>query len=147
MGDTGSLVLGFVIAVLCIKLIQLNSGHASPIIPHVPVFVLSIVAIPVFDTLRVLSLRIWHGKSPFTPDKNHIHNLLTNNGWSHTFTSKIICAVHAGVLTIGYFLKDLSQIGGLFLLLIIMLTTVVLFQHLKVPRPLSNSIPVNPLEN
>src|SRR4029079_9239925 len=51
MGDTGSLGLGFVISVRCVRLIQLNSGLASPVIPHVPVFAMSIVAIPVFDTL------------------------------------------------------------------------------------------------
>ena len=132
MGDTGSLVLGFVVSVLCIKLIQLNSGLASPIIPHAPVFVLSIVAIPVFDTLRVFSIRIWQGRSPFDPDKNHIHHLLTNNGWSHGFTSKIICGVHAFVLVVGYLLKDMKQIAGFFVLLSIMLLTVFIFQRMKV---------------
>src|SRR4029079_19348538 len=62
MGDTGSLVLGFVTAVLCIRLIQLNIAVQSPILPHVPVFALSVVAIPVFDTLRVFALRIWSGR-------------------------------------------------------------------------------------
>src|ERR1700712_3329637 len=71
MGDTGSLVLGFVISVLCVKLIELNTGHHVPILPHAPVFVLSIVVIPVFDTLRVFAIRLWSGKSPFTPDKSH----------------------------------------------------------------------------
>ena len=134
MGDTGSLVLGFVISVLCIRLIQLNTGHPSPIVPHVPVFAMSIVAIPVFDTLRVFALRIWSGKSPFAPDKNHIHHVLSNNGWSHSLTAKIICCIHAIVLVIGYFLKDLPQLLGFSILLGIMLLTVVIFQKIKLPQ-------------
>ncbi|HVG40894.1 MAG TPA: MraY family glycosyltransferase, partial [Chitinophagaceae bacterium] len=68
MGDTGSLVLGFAISVLCIRLIGLNIEQLKPVLPHAPVFTLSIVLIPVFDTLRVFALRIWKGKSPFDPD-------------------------------------------------------------------------------
>lgn len=133
MGDTGSLVLGFVVAVLCVKLIQLNTGQQAPVVPHAPVFALSIVAIPVFDTLRVFALRIWQGRSPFSPDKNHIHHLLTNNGWSHSFAAKLICGVHAVVLVLGYLLKDLPQGAGVLVLLLVMLLMVVIFQRLKVP--------------
>jgi len=131
MGDTGSLVLGFVTAVLCIRLIELNTAAQVHMLPHAPIFVLSVVMIPVFDTLRVFSLRIWSGRSPFSPDKNHIHHLLTNNGWSHSFAAKLLCGVHAVVLILGYFLKDLSQIGGLIVLISIMGATILIFQRLK----------------
>jgi UDP-N-acetylmuramyl pentapeptide phosphotransferase/UDP-N-acetylglucosamine-1-phosphate transferase len=135
MGDTGSLVLGFVISVLCVRLVQLNPATTpSSIIKHAPVFVMSIVAIPVFDTLRVFALRIWQGRSPFSPDKNHIHHLLTNNGWSHGFAAKLICFVHALFLTIGYFLKDVPQIGGLIILTTLMLCTIFVFQRMKFPQ-------------
>jgi UDP-N-acetylmuramyl pentapeptide phosphotransferase/UDP-N-acetylglucosamine-1-phosphate transferase len=134
MGDTGSLVLGFVTSVLCIKLIQLNTGVSVPVLPHAPVFVLSIVLIPVFDTLRVFSLRIWNGRSPFSPDKNHIHHLLTNNGWSHSLSARLLCGVHAVILVLGYFLKGISQLGGLLILFLVMLITITLFQKLKAPK-------------
>ena len=134
MGDTGSLVLGFVVSVLCIRLIQLNTNVPSPMLPHSPIFALSVVAIPVFDTLRVFALRTWQGRSPFSPDKNHIHHLLTFNGWSHGFTSKLICGVHAVVLALGYFLKEVPQLAGLAILLIIMLVMVFVFQRMKMPQ-------------
>lgn len=134
MGDTGSLVLGFVTAVLCIKLIQLNAGLALPVLPHAPIFALSVVLIPVFDTLRVFALRIWSGRSPFSPDKNHIHHLLTNNGWSHSLSAKILCGVHALVLVLGYFLKDISQFSGLAVLIFVMLITILIFQKMKAPE-------------
>lgn len=131
MGDTGSLVLGFVTAVLCIRLTQLNISGS--VLPHAPIFVLSIVMIPVFDTLRVLTLRIWGGRSPFSPDKNHIHHLLTNNGWNHSLAAKLLCGVHALVLVVGYFLKDVSQTAGLIILSFIMLATIYSFQRMKMP--------------
>lgn len=134
MGDTGSLVLGFVISVLCIKLMQLNDTLAFPVLPHVSIFALSIVLIPVFDTLRVFALRIWNGRSPFSPDKNHIHHLLTNNGWGHSISAKILCGVHALVLVLGYFLKNVSPLSGLAVLMALMFVTIVIFQKLSVPN-------------
>jgi UDP-GlcNAc:undecaprenyl-phosphate/decaprenyl-phosphate GlcNAc-1-phosphate transferase len=134
MGDTGSLVLGFVISVLCIRLLQLNpETSATTILYHAPVFALSIVAIPVFDTLRVFAIRIWQGRSPFSPDKNHIHHLLTNNGWSHSFSAKLICGIHAQLLLLGYFLKGVHQLLAVGILLSVMLLTVFVFQRMKVP--------------
>lgn len=133
MGDTGSIVLGFVISVLCIKLIQVNPAE-SFLIPHAPVFVLSIVAIPVFDTLRVFALRMWAGKSPFTPDKTHIHHLLTLNGWGHRFSARLLCVVHGGILILGYFLKNIRQEWGLIILFLTMLIVVFFFQRLRVPQ-------------
>jgi UDP-GlcNAc:undecaprenyl-phosphate/decaprenyl-phosphate GlcNAc-1-phosphate transferase len=145
MGDTGSLVLGFVIAVLCIRLIQLNIGVKHPVLPHSPVFALSVVAIPVFDTLRVFALRIWSGRSPFSPDKNHIHHLLTNNGWNHNFAAKLLCVVHGIVLIMGYFLKNLSQNAGLLILFFVML--VIMFVFKRLPFSENGQIKTNSLNN
>jgi UDP-GlcNAc:undecaprenyl-phosphate/decaprenyl-phosphate GlcNAc-1-phosphate transferase len=133
MGDTGSLVLGFVVAVLSVRLIELNSSEHFVVLQNVPVFALSLVLIPVFDTLRVFALRIWRGKSPFDPDKTHIHHLLTNNGWSHNFAAKLICAAHGLILIAGYFLKNIGQEVGIILLFLLMLLTTALFQRLHLP--------------
>ncbi len=133
MGDTGSLVLGFVTAVLTVRFIQLNTTGNAILFPNAPVIGLSLVLIPVFDTLRVFSLRIWKGKSPFDPDKTHIHHLLTNNGWSHNFASKLICGVHGVVLIVGYFLKAVRQEFGLLILFGIMLMDAYFFQKISLP--------------
>jgi UDP-N-acetylmuramyl pentapeptide phosphotransferase/UDP-N-acetylglucosamine-1-phosphate transferase len=131
MGDTGSLILGFVISVLCVRLMGLNSGHYYLVLPHAPLFALSIVAIPVFDALRVFALRIRKGKSPFSPDKTHIHHLFTNNGWSHSFTSMVILFLHGLVLIIGYFLNKIPQAAGIFLLFGVLMTSVFIFRQWK----------------
>ncbi len=132
MGDTGSLILGFVIAIMCIRLIQVNNSLASPVVPHAPIFALGIVLIPVFDTLRVFSLRMWKGKSPFSPDKTHIHHLLTNSGFSHGFAAKLICTIHAFILMEVYWLKDLRQEFTLFFLVLAMIVFVLSLKQLSV---------------
>ncbi|MFZ9387291.1 MAG: glycosyltransferase family 4 protein [Chitinophagaceae bacterium] len=130
MGDTGSLVLGFVIAVLCIRLMHVNQVAAAPALPHAPVFVLGIVLIPVFDTLRVFSVRIWNGKSPFLADKTHIHHLLTNQGFSHGFAAKLICFLHGFILIEVYWLRGLRPEITLVILLSFMLLSVVLLKKM-----------------
>jgi UDP-GlcNAc:undecaprenyl-phosphate/decaprenyl-phosphate GlcNAc-1-phosphate transferase len=130
MGDTGSLVLGFVVAVLCIRLMQVNAVVPNPVLPNAPVFVLGIVLIPVFDTLRVFATRIWKGKSPFVADKTHIHHLLTNQGFTHAFAAKLICFIHGFVLIEVYWLRNLRQELILAVLIAFMLLTAVLLKNL-----------------
>lgn len=74
MGDSGSLFLGFSIAVLAILLTQGKTGTINPIVPFV------ILGIPIFDTMRVLILRILNNRPPFAPDKTHLHHLMIRSG-------------------------------------------------------------------
>jgi UDP-GlcNAc:undecaprenyl-phosphate/decaprenyl-phosphate GlcNAc-1-phosphate transferase len=80
MGDTGSLISGFIVAVLSIKFVEYRSMEVSPSAT------IAILIIPIFDTIRVFSLRIISGLSPFVPDKNHIHHVLLRMGLSNTDT-------------------------------------------------------------
>jgi UDP-GlcNAc:undecaprenyl-phosphate GlcNAc-1-phosphate transferase len=68
MGDTGSLVSGFVIAVMSVKFLEMNT------VPSAPAVAVAVLFIPVFDTLRAFTLRISNGRSPFAPDRNHLHH-------------------------------------------------------------------------
>ena len=131
MGDTGSLVLGFVVAVLCIRLLQVNAANPAPVLSHAPVFVFAVVMIPVFDTLRVFAVRIWKGRSPFVADRTHIHHLLTNEGFSHSFAAKLICFIHGFILIEVYWLRHMKQEWVLLILLAIMLCAVGLLKSLR----------------
>ena len=145
MGDTGSLVLGFVVAVLCIRLMQVNVFVANPVLPHAPLFVLGVVFIPVFDTLRVFAVRIWKGRSPFQADRTHIHHLLTNAGFSHGFAAKIICLLHGFILIEVYWLRGLQQEFILLILVTFMLLITFLLKNLKSvlkKKETSNSIKI-----
>jgi UDP-N-acetylmuramyl pentapeptide phosphotransferase/UDP-N-acetylglucosamine-1-phosphate transferase len=131
MGDTGSLVLGFVIAVLCIRLLQVNLIAAKPVLLHAPLFVLGVVLIPVFDTTRVFALRIWKGQSPFVADKAHMHHLLTHAGYNHGFTARLICFIHGFILIEVLWLQNLRQEVVLAILAGLMLLMIVIFKHLS----------------
>ena len=130
MGDTGSLVLGFIVAVLCIRLMQINVMAPNPIVPNAPVFVLGIVLIPFFDALRVFAIRIWKGKSPFEADRAHIHHLLTNAGFSHSFAAKLICFLHGFILIEVYWLRILKPELILAILIIFMLLVIIILKNL-----------------
>jgi UDP-N-acetylmuramyl pentapeptide phosphotransferase/UDP-N-acetylglucosamine-1-phosphate transferase len=131
MGDTGSLVLGFVTAVLCIRLMQVNAVSVNPALTHAPVFVLSTVLIPVFDTLRIFVTRTWKGGSPFVADKTHIHHLLTNQGYSHGFAAKIICFLHGVALLQVFWLRNVKPEWVLVILLAIMMLITFFLKNLK----------------
>lgn len=83
MGDSGSLLLGFMIAILSIKALQYIN----------PVSVLFLAAIPILDTLVVSRRRIQRGMSPFSPDKNHLHHILNNMKDNKTFTVKMLLSI------------------------------------------------------
>ena len=131
MGDTGSLVLGFVVSILCIRLIQINGVIPSPVLNHAPVFVLGIAFIPVFDTIRVFAGRLWKGNSPFVADKTHIHHLLTNQGFSHGFAAKLICVVHGLLLMTVYWMQQFKAEWILLTLVVMMVLVTLILKNLR----------------
>ena len=147
MGDTGSLMLGFVVAVLCIRMTQVNIVVTNPVFPHALVFVAAIVFIPIFDTVRVFATRIWKGKSPFVADRTHIHHLLTNQGFSHAFATKLICVIHGIVLIEVYWLRGLPQELILVILVAFMLLTTVILKNLGLFIREKGSVSGDPVRN
>jgi len=138
MGDTGSLMLGFVISVLCVQLMKINSIHPTPVVPNIYVFTLGIVMIPVFDTLRVFGTRIWKGRSPFSADKTHIHHLITNKGFTHAFAARVICVFHGFILILVYWMKNWKPELQLIVLFCCMLILVYLFSHIGILKKYFN---------
>ena len=130
MGDTGSLVIGFVVAVLCIRLLKFNIDSPTAVLPAAPMFVLGIVLVPVFDTIRVFAKRIWKGGSPFEADKTHIHHLLTNQGFSHVFAVRVIYFVHAFILIELYLIQSLRQEMILLILVGLMIAVTIFFKKI-----------------
>ena len=131
MGDTGSLILGFSIAILCIRLMQSSTNAVQPTLVHAPMFTLGIVLIPVFDTLRVFALRVWRGRSPFAADQTHIHHLLTRAGFSHAYTTRLICFIHGFILLEAFLMQGMKQELVLALLIFFMITMTIIFKNLS----------------
>ena len=63
-----------------------NAAAKVPIASTVAV-AFSILVVPLLDTLRVFSIRIAKGRSPFIPDRNHIHHLLLDKGLNHRYVT------------------------------------------------------------
>lgn len=100
IGDSGTLVMGTMMSMFVISL--LDQTPASFILSQkglglIP-FELAVLAIPVFDTLRVMSTRIMHGKSPFHPDKTHLHHMFIDLGFSHTGTTISILSLNFAII-------------------------------------------------
>jgi UDP-N-acetylmuramyl pentapeptide phosphotransferase/UDP-N-acetylglucosamine-1-phosphate transferase len=90
MGDAGSMLLGLANAILVIHFIE-----AAPVAAKLPVIAspaigFGILLIPLLDTLRVFCIRLSKGRSPFFPDRNHIHHLFLDRGFSHKSTTLTI---------------------------------------------------------
>jgi len=90
MGDAGSLLLGLTVTILAIQFMSSPIAEERLSIVSPFAIVMGIIAIPVFDTLRVFSLRISKGQSPFSPDKNHVHHELLSSGLSHKNASIVL---------------------------------------------------------
>jgi UDP-GlcNAc:undecaprenyl-phosphate GlcNAc-1-phosphate transferase len=101
MGDTGSLLVGTVNAILVIKFINVaNTPEVSFPIVASPAIGFTILMIPLLDTLRVFGIRILNRRSPFSPDRNHIHHLLLDRGFSHKAITFFLVAVNLAVLSL-----------------------------------------------
>lgn len=111
MGDTGSLLCGFIISILAIQFIEMKVVESAPAIA------VGILFIPVFDTLRVFTIRILNGRWPFHPDRNHIHHRLLGMGFSQITCLSILIGLN--LLSIGVMI--LFDAMGNFQLLFIML--------------------------
>lgn len=89
IGDGGALMMGTVLASLVIIALSSESILAARVDDNfgIVAFTLAVLAIPVFDTLRVMFARIVRGRSPFQPDRTHFHHLLFDLGFSHIGTT------------------------------------------------------------
>jgi UDP-GlcNAc:undecaprenyl-phosphate GlcNAc-1-phosphate transferase len=79
MGDTGSLLIGFIISVMTIRFFCLDTNTLEKLpvqLENLPLLVLAILVVPFFDTTRVFTIRLMNKRGPFSPDRNHIHHLL-----------------------------------------------------------------------
>lgn len=104
MGDAGSQFLGFVIGALAILLIDSGGGALRPAL------ILPLLGLPVIDTAMVMLLRIREGRSPFSPDRNHIHHKLLSIGLKHHEAVGTIYLVQATIVFSAVLLRGASDL-------------------------------------
>lgn len=128
MGDSGSLLIGYLSAFLSLSLINVSivsSGNpayqnfSALLHQRMFLFVLTALIVPLTDLSRVFIIRLIKGKSPFTADRNHIHHLLLELGFSHFSASLLLGAF--SLFNIGVFFFCLNtDINTHFIILILL---------------------------
>ena len=135
MGDTGSMITGFLIGVLTLRFlslgpVQLQALHIQP--ENVLLLTLAILFVMTMDTLRVVVIRLWNNKALFKPDRNHVHHILIDSGLSH-IASSIIIAIYSVLIIALFFVLNLflPAISLLVLFGTAILLTIALLFHLN----------------
>lgn len=123
MGDCGSQTIGFILAVLSIHFARIGAvpGFA---IPNALVVAFSALMVPCLDVIRVMIGRVRRGKSPFLPDKTHIHHKLLALGMSHRTAMFIILMIDVFFVLINLALMDILDINIVFLMDVVIFTLI-----------------------
>ncbi len=105
IGDGGTLVMGAVMSIFVVRVL----GVGSPVAQFwdkshegmsAVAFTLAVLCVPVFDTLRVMVTRMLQGRSPFHPDKTHLHHMFIDLGFSHVGTTFSIILLNLTVVAV-----------------------------------------------
>jgi len=144
MGDTGALVIGFLLSILAIKFIDINTALPTGTLFKFNAgiaFTISVLIIPVFDTIRIIAVRIISRKPLFSADKNHTHHMLLRLGLSHSQSTLILLAINLGFVSLVFFLDFLGDNILIPILAILVLTFSLLIKVL-LDRKISKQTPV-----
>lgn len=106
MGDTGSLIIGLLNSIFVIRFINTASDPAFGFpIESAPAIGFAILIVPLFDTLRVVTIRALKRRSPFSPDRNHIHHFLLDLGFNHKLIVATCLAGNIAFVILAYMLR------------------------------------------
>ncbi len=132
MGDTGSLLLGLVNAILVIKFINIAGNPASALpLSAAPAIGFSILIVPLFDTLRVFSHRILDRRSPFSPDRTHVHHFLLELGFNHQRITLLCVATNILFIALALVFRNTGTTAliGIILAVAILLVAVIYYSR------------------
>jgi UDP-GlcNAc:undecaprenyl-phosphate/decaprenyl-phosphate GlcNAc-1-phosphate transferase len=128
MGDTGALLLGLILSILIINFIEINQqiiASPEPLLSKAyttvagPGVAIGLLILPLFDTMRVFLIRMSQGRSPFSPDRMHIHHLLIDCGFSHMQATGILVAVCSLFIALSFLLQHLGTFTLIFVIILI----------------------------
>lgn len=139
IGDGGTLMLGMLMVVFlfCAISSKTKCNKLEDINISLPALCIAVFSIPVFDTLRVMLMRIWRGKSPFRPDKTHLHHLYIDMGFSHLGAALAILMVNMLIVVLwllSWLLGASINLQTHFVLVLGILATFVFYKVMKVQQ-------------
>jgi UDP-GlcNAc:undecaprenyl-phosphate/decaprenyl-phosphate GlcNAc-1-phosphate transferase len=143
MGDTGSLLIGLLNSIFVIKFISIadTPSFGFPL-ESAPAIGFAILIVPLFDTLRVVGIRIINRRSPFSPDRNHIHHFLLDLGLSHKMITITCLSANLIFIALAYFLRFT---GTTMVILALSSVSIILVGMVYYSRPKTKLIPQNTL--
>lgn len=107
IGDAGTMMLGIVIGDMVMALLTTDSKCSLKLDGTsycLPAFALAALAVPVFDTIRVMFGRIFRGRSPFRPDRSHLHHAFISYGFNHLETALLEIFLNMMVILVWFVL-------------------------------------------
>ena len=145
IGDGGTLMLGMLMTVYlffamssnqqCDKLADEGIGLGA--------FTLAVLCIPIGDTLRVMTMRVLRGRSPFSPDKTHLHHLFIDMGFSHLGAALFIIFINFMVVLVWLASWKLGASVDVQLYIVIVLGLAVTFGFYRFMKVQQNGGPVD----
>ena len=136
MGDTGSLLVGLICSILALQFIELHRDleDSRYAVQAVPAVAIGILILPLFDTLRVFLTRIFQGRSPLSADRNHIHHLLIDCGFSHMQATTTLVLVNIIFILLVFRLQHLGTYKLLILIVSLASLLTLLLLHFRSRR-------------
>ncbi|MCB9046518.1 MAG: undecaprenyl/decaprenyl-phosphate alpha-N-acetylglucosaminyl 1-phosphate transferase [Chitinophagales bacterium] len=136
MGDTGSLLIGFIISLLCIMAVNTFNAESSfaKIVTspaNMLVIGLSVLFVPVFDTFRVFTTRLMKGVSPFKADRTHLHHYLLDMGFTHTDTVVVLIVANILIITVSLLMQDFNPNFAIFSILAISMSLFAILYYMR----------------
>lgn len=133
MGDNGSLFCGTILSVTVLPTPQKAALGMMIIVPLV------ILALPILDTSLAIIRRISKGKSPFKPDRDHIHHRFLKRGYGEKKTARLLIFISIIFSTLAIMFHSISQklrslVIIVFFLIIFTLLSYLKYIHLKIKK-------------
>lgn len=145
IGDGGTLMLGMWMTVCSFYALSSTQqcdkldGHGLGLIA----FALAVLCIPVFDTVRVMTMRILRGRSPFSPDKTHLHHLFIDMGFSHLGAALFIILIDLAIVLIWLLTWILGASIDVQTIVVVLLGSLTTFGFYKFMKAQQNGGPVD----
>lgn len=113
MGDSGSLLIGYMIFIYVLSFNEMNANNHVPQELHMsaaPAVLFSLLIVPIFDTIRVVLTRLKQKRNPFSPDRNHIHHLLLTLDLKHKQVTFLLMTITILLTLLAIVLRNIPTI-------------------------------------
>ncbi|MFU8795082.1 MAG: MraY family glycosyltransferase [Dethiobacteria bacterium] len=118
MGDTGSLIIGLILAVTSFRLVQLNAVTEGIHLQAPAVFIFSVMIVPIYDVFRVIVIRLYRGCSPLKADTSHVHHFLMRLGLRHYQIAIVLTIFNISIVVLSFMIQHINVYLYLFTVVI-----------------------------